>query len=217
MQVCYAHHQEDLAFPNWASNTTSRPGPSHFQAWLLQCSSGWSCATKPLQMNSTAHLVFNEPTSLLCSSLCSDSHSLLISSLRCWHLPTDWPQDQLPPLSTHYYKSTSLSQASNQSMSNGLWYHNRVPQNHSIKHSNARYHAGWMISPPSSWMQNPCQHSKDNWKLISSVSTKKQLFFFKSLLIWFMLLQAISELCILSTSCVVFASLRWLTWFSPQL
>ncbi len=39
LQVWIAQHQKDQALPYTASLTTSCPGPCHFQAGLLQCSS----------------------------------------------------------------------------------------------------------------------------------------------------------------------------------
>jgi len=74
-------------------------------------------------------------------------------------------------ISTRSYESTSLLEAYDHSMSDGLWYNHREPQNHSPEHLYSWFHAGGMISPPSPGMQNPWQHSKDNWKLISSLST----------------------------------------------
>jgi len=138
-----------------------------------------TCATKTLQIiqNAEGRLVFNKPkrahvTPLFISlhwlplaacikfkalSLAYSSHHHRISSLL------------LPLILTH--KSTSLPEAYDQSMSDGSWYHQREPQNHSPEHSHSRYHAGGKICPPSSRMQDPWQRSKDNWKLISSVST----------------------------------------------
>ncbi len=62
LQVCTTQHQKDQALSDIACCTTSCPGPCHFQAGLLQCSSGWT-SIKPLQMiqNAAARLVFNEP------------------------------------------------------------------------------------------------------------------------------------------------------------
>ena len=111
------------------------------------------------------------PTSLLCSSLCTGYLSLLASSSRHWRLLTDLSQAQLPPTFTHSYESTSLPEAYDRSTSDVSWFHHRKPQNHFPEHSHSQFHAGGMISPPSSGMQNPWQHSKDSWKPISSVST----------------------------------------------
>ncbi len=40
--VCITQNQKDQALSNGACFTTSCPGPCHFQAGLLQCSSGWT-------------------------------------------------------------------------------------------------------------------------------------------------------------------------------
>ncbi len=42
LQVCTSQHQKDQALSDRACCTTSCPGPCHFQAGLLQCSSGWT-------------------------------------------------------------------------------------------------------------------------------------------------------------------------------
>ncbi len=42
LQVCTTQHQKDQALSDRACCTTSCPGPCHFQAGLLQCSSGWT-------------------------------------------------------------------------------------------------------------------------------------------------------------------------------
>ncbi len=42
LQVCITQHQKDQALSDGACCTTSCPGPCHFHAGLLQCSSGWT-------------------------------------------------------------------------------------------------------------------------------------------------------------------------------
>ncbi len=42
LQVCFTQHQKDQALSDRACCTTSCPGPCHFEAGLLQCSSGWT-------------------------------------------------------------------------------------------------------------------------------------------------------------------------------
>ncbi len=42
LQVCTTQHQKDQALSDRACCTTSCAGPCHFQAGLLQCSSGWT-------------------------------------------------------------------------------------------------------------------------------------------------------------------------------
>ncbi len=42
LQVCTTQHQKDQALSDRACCKTSCPGPGHFQAGLLQCSSGWT-------------------------------------------------------------------------------------------------------------------------------------------------------------------------------
>ncbi len=42
LQVCIAQHQKDQILSDGACCKTSCPGPCHFQAGLLQCSSGWT-------------------------------------------------------------------------------------------------------------------------------------------------------------------------------
>ncbi len=42
LHVCTSQHQKDQALSDRACCTTSCPGPCHFYAGLLQCSSGWT-------------------------------------------------------------------------------------------------------------------------------------------------------------------------------
>ncbi len=63
--LCTTQHQKDQALSDRACCTTSCPGPCHFQAVLLQCSSGWTSLkhnqTSANYSESVARLVFNEP------------------------------------------------------------------------------------------------------------------------------------------------------------
>ncbi len=66
LQVCIAQHQKDQALSDRACCTTSCPGPCHFQAGLLQCSSGWTSIKHNQTSTNDSEcsgrtLVFNEP------------------------------------------------------------------------------------------------------------------------------------------------------------
>ncbi|KAG1929291.1 hypothetical protein F2P79_023064 [Pimephales promelas] len=94
-----------------------------------------------LQLNQakTEHLVLPANPSLLHDfTVHLDSSSITPSRLATGSAPT----------STHYYKSTTLAEAYDQSISGGSWHH-REPQNHFPEHSHSQYHDGGMISPPS--------------------------------------------------------------------
>ncbi len=56
-------------------------------------------------------------------------------------------------------------------MSDASWCHHRESQNHFPEHSRSPFLAGGMIFPPPSRMLDPCQPSRNNWKLISFDTT----------------------------------------------
>ncbi len=176
LQVCTSQHQKDLALPYTACCTTSCPGPCHFQAGLLQCSSSWipSCTIKPLQMiqNAAARLVFSKPKRAHVTSLFISLHWLLVAAcikfkmlMLAFRTATGSAPSYFHSLMTIYISSRSLRSASARRLV--------VPeaQNHSPEHFNSLFLAGGMNFPPSSGMLSPWQFSSDTWKLISSVIT----------------------------------------------
>ncbi len=132
----------------------------------------------------------------------------LESSSRHWCLHIEQPQAQQPPSSTHYYKSTSPPEVWDLLVSDVSWYHQREALNHFPEHSFSPFLAGGMIFQPLSEILDPCQSSRNNWKLISFDTTwlhpklkKKTLYLYLSLLpllartylnnVWDLVLQAL--------------------------
>ncbi len=124
--------------------------------WPLICSSGWTS----IKYNQTAT---ND-------SECSGTLQLASSS-RHWCLHIEQPQAQHPTTYTHYYESTSPPEVWDLLVSDASWYHHREAQNHSPERSRSPFLAGGMIFPPPSGMLDPCQSSRNNWKLISFDTT----------------------------------------------
>ncbi len=119
-----------------------------------------------------ARLVFNEPkrvhvTSLFISWLPVTTRI----KFRHWCLHIEQPQAQQPPSSTHYYKSTSPPEVWDLLVSDVSWYHQREALNHFPEHSFSPFLAGGMIFQPLSEILDPCQSSRNNWKLISFDTT----------------------------------------------
>ncbi len=112
-----------------------------------------------------------EPMLHLSLSSCTGYQLQLASSSRHWCLHLEQPQAQHPPTSTHYYESTSPPEVWDLLVSDASWYHHREAQNHSPEHSLSPFLAGGMIFPPPSGMLDPCQSSRNNWKLISFNTT----------------------------------------------
>ncbi len=112
-----------------------------------------------------------EPMLHLSLSPCTGYQLQLASSSRHWCLHIEQSQAQHPPTSTHYYELTSPPEAWDLLVSDASWYHHREAQNHSPEHSLSPFLAGGMIFPPPSGMLDPCQSSRNNWKLISFNST----------------------------------------------
>ncbi len=104
-------------------------------------------------------------------SPCTGYQLQLASSSRHWCLHIEQPQAQHPPTSSHYYELTSPPEVWDLLVSDASWYHHREAQNHSPEHSLSPFLAGGMIFPPPSGMLDPCQSSRNNWKLISFNST----------------------------------------------
>ncbi len=102
---------------------------------------------------------------------CTGYQLQLASSSRHWWLHIEQPQAQHPPTSTHYYKSTSPSEVWDLLVSDASWYHHRETQNHSPEHSRSPFLAGRMTFLPLSGMLDPCQPSRNNWKLTSFDTT----------------------------------------------
>ncbi len=153
-----------------------------------------------------------EPMLHLSLCPCTGYQLQLASSSRHWCLHIEEPQAQHPPTSTHYYKSTSPPEVWDLLVSDASWYHHRETQNHSPEHSRSPFLAAGMIFPPSSGPLDPCQHSSNDWKLISFNTTwlhpkknnKKKSFslsFSPSLASLYLFEQCL-RLCVTSTSSV---------------
>ncbi len=112
-----------------------------------------------------------EPMLHLSLSPCTGYQLQLASSSRHWCLHIEQPQAQHPPTPTHYYKFTSPPEAWDLLVSDASWYHHREAQNHSPEHSLSPFLAGGMIFPSPSGTLDPCQSSRNNWKLISFDTT----------------------------------------------
>ncbi len=109
-----------------------------------------------------------KPMLHLSLSSCTCYQLQLASSSRHWclHIQVEQPQAQHPPISTHYYESTSPPEVWDLLVSDASWYHHRDSQNHSPEHSRSPFLAGGMIFSPLSGMLDPSQSSSNNWKLI---------------------------------------------------
>ncbi len=123
LQVCTSQHQKDQALPYTACCTTSCPGPCHFQAGLLQCSSNWipSNTIKPLQMiqNAAARLVFSKPKRAHVTSLFISLHWLPVAArikfkmlMLAFRTATGSAPSYFHSLMTIYISSRSLRSAS---------------------------------------------------------------------------------------------------------
>ncbi len=112
-----------------------------------------------------------EPMLHLSLSPCTGYRLQLASSSRHWCLHIKQPQAQHPPTSTHWWQSTSPPEVWDLLVSDALWYHHRVAQNHSPEHSRSPFLAGRRNFLPLSAMLDPCQPSSNNWKLISFDTT----------------------------------------------
>ncbi len=111
LQACIAQHQKDQILSDGACCKTSCPGPCHFQAGLLQCSSGWTSIKQSnlykwfrMQWHSWSSTSPKEP---MPRAPCTGYQLQLASSSRHWCLHIEQPKAQHPPTSTHYYESTS--------------------------------------------------------------------------------------------------------------
>ncbi len=72
-------------------------------------------------------------------SPCTGYELQLVSSSRHLWLHIEQPQAQHPPMSTHYYKSTSPPEVWDLLVSDASWYHHREAQNHSPEHSRSLF------------------------------------------------------------------------------
>ncbi len=70
-----------------------------------------------------------------------------------------------------WWQSTSSPEVWDPLVRDASWYHPREAQNHSPEHSRSPFLAGGIIFPPPSGMLDPCQPSRNNWKLISFNTT----------------------------------------------
>ncbi len=104
-------------------------------------------------------------------SPCTGSRLQLASSSRHWCLNIEQPQAQHPPISTHWWQSTSPQEVWDLRVSVASWCHHREAQNHSPECFHSPFLAGGMNFPPPSGILNPWQFSSNTWKLISSIIT----------------------------------------------
>ncbi len=124
--------------------------------------------------NAAAWLVFNEPKRAHVTPLFVSLHWLPVAArikfktlMLAYRTTTGSAPSYFHSLLRIYIPSRSLRSASERR----LVYHHREDQNHSPEHSLSPFLAAGMIFPPSSGLLDPCQHSSNDWKLISFNST----------------------------------------------
>ncbi len=145
LPVCITQHQKDQALSNGACNTTSCPGPCHFLAGLLQCSSGWT-SIKHNQTSSTSQKKKACYTSLyLLHWLPVAAHFKFKTLMLAYGTTTGSAPAYFHSLMTIYIPSISLRSTSEQRLV--------VPSQRGTKSLSRTF----SFTTPSS----------DNWKLIS--------------------------------------------------
>ncbi len=192
LQICTTQHQKDQALSDRASCKTSCPGPCHFQAGLLQCSSGWTSikhnqnSTNDFEYSGTSSTSPKEPMLHLSLSPCTGYQLQPVSSSRhidiAYRTTTGSAPTYFHSLLQIYIPFRSLRSASERRLV--------VPSQRGKKSLSRTFSfttpGWWNYLPTPSGMLDPSQSSNNNWKLISFNTTwlhhkKKILSLFQNL------------------------------------